>query len=392
MAEEKKLTAAEAEAKLKAAQAAAAAAEAELAAAKARAEAAAAEAELAALSAEPKAEEAPAEEPKAEEAPAEEPKAEEAPAEEPKAEEKPAEKPKAKKAAKKTEEKAEEKSETKEEVKKEAKKPAKKKKTAKQKSLEEAVELRAEGKSPTGYRVFAILLWVAALVCEIMAIQMFNLAENTLCIVFIVADAIACIIGSLLWKRSNRIDPPSKQNKFTFFLKSQMGLIAALICFIPLGILLLRNKDISPKSKKLIAIVAAIAFLATAGASIDYAPVSAEEVAQAEAVAATSGNYDGSVYWTRWGKSYHFDRDCQSLQNTVEENLFSGTLAEAMAAKRSDPCDFCAKGVEDIDPETLETLLDTFGGSELAEDPAEELVEGADEALDDTTEEPEAAA
>ena len=77
---------------------------------------------------------------------------------------------------------------------------------------------------------------------------------------------------------------------------------------------------------------------------------------------------------------------------TVEENLFSGTLAEAMAAKRSDPCDFCAKGVEDIDPETLETLLDTFGGSELAEDPAEELVEGADEAMDDTTEEPEAAA
>jgi len=384
MAEEKKMTAEEAEAKLKAAQAAAAAAEAELAAAKARAEAAAAEAALAELSAEAAPEEAPEAEKAEEPAAVEEPKAEEPIAEEPveeepaeEAAEKPAEEKPKKKAAKKTEEK-------KETAKKE---PAKKKKTAKQKSLEKAVELRAEGKSATGLRIGAILLWVAALVCEIMAIRMFNLADETLAIVFIVADAITCIIGSLLWKRSNKIDPPSKKNKFTFFLKSQLGLIACLICFIPLGILLLKNQDLSAKSKKLIAIIAAVCFVATAGTSIDYAPVSAEEVAQAEAVAATSGNYDGSVYWTRWGKSYHFDKDCQSLRNTKAENLYNGSLANAMSEKRTDPCDFCAKGVEDIDPETLETLLDSFGGSELAEAPAEELVEGVAEAIADTTEE-----
>ncbi|MBP0963149.1 MAG: hypothetical protein J6Q99_02525 [Oscillospiraceae bacterium] len=282
----------------------------------------------------------------------------------------------AKKAAKKTEEPAA---------------ATKKKKTAKQKNLEKAVELRAEGKSATGLRIGAILLWIAALVCEIFAIRMFNLADETLAIVFIVADAVTCIIGSLLWKRSNKIDPPSKQNKLGFFLKSQLGLIACLICFIPLGILLLKNENLSAKSKKLIAIIAAVCFVATAGASIDYAPVSEEEVEQAEAVAATAGNYDGSVYWTRWGKSYHFDQGCQSLQNTKEENLFSGTLSEAMSEKRTDPCDFCAKGVEDIDPETLEGLLDTFGGSDLAaEEPAEELTEqAADVAEDiaDTTEE-----
>ena len=277
----------------------------------------------------------------------------------------------AKKAAKKTEEPA----------------VAPKKKTAKQKNLEKAVELRAEGKSATGLRIGAILLWVAALVCEIFAIRMFNLADETLAIVFIVADAITCIIGSLLWKRSNKIDPPSKQNKLGFFLKSQMGLIACLICFIPLGILLLKNENLSAKSKKLIAIIAAVCFVATAGASIDYAPVSEEEVEQAEAVAATAGNYDGSVYWTRWGKSYHFDRDCQSLKNTKEENLFSGTLSEAMGEKRTDPCDFCAKGVEDIDPETLEGLLDTFGGSNLAaEEPAEELAEQVADAVEEVVE------
>ena len=314
MAEEKKMTAEEAEAKLKAM-------EAELAAAKAALE-----------------------EATEEEAAAEEPK-----------------KKTAKKAAKKADETTE---------------APKKKKTAKQKNLEKAVELRAEGKSATGLRIGAILLWVAALVCEIFAIRMFNLANETLAIVFIVADAVTCIIGSLLWKRSNKIDPPSKKNKLGFFLKTQLGLIACLICFIPLGILLLKNQDLSAKSKKLIAIIAAVCFVATAGASIDYAPVSAEEVAQAEAVAATAGNYDGSVYWTRWGKSYHFDSNCQSLQNTREENLFSGTLSEAMSEKRTDPCDFCAKGVEDIDPETLDTLLDSFGGSNLAEDEvAEELVE-----------------
>ncbi|MBR5559297.1 MAG: hypothetical protein IKU72_03535 [Oscillospiraceae bacterium] len=349
MAEEKKMTAEEAEAKLKAAQAAAAAAEAELAAAKARAEAAAAEAELAELDEEPTPKKAKTKKPAAEEPVEEKPK--------------------------KTSKKAEEKTEA-----------PKKKKTAKQKNLEKAVELRAEGKSATGLRIGAILLWVVALVCEIMAIRMFNLADETLAIVFIVADAITCIIGSLLWKRSNRIDPPSKKNKFAFFLKSQMGLIACLICFIPLGILLLKNQDLSAKSKKLIAIIAAVCFVATAGASIDYAPVSAEEVAQAEAVAATAGNYDGSVYWTRWGKSYHFDSNCQSLRNTKEENLFDGSLSEAMSEKRTDPCDFCAKGVEDIDPETLESLLDSFGGSELADAPAEELVEDVVEEIADTTE------
>ncbi|MBP1558198.1 MAG: hypothetical protein J6B40_01290 [Oscillospiraceae bacterium] len=359
MAEEKKMTAEEAEAKLKAAQAAAAAAEAELAAAKARAEAAAAEAALAELD---------AEEPKAEE------KAEEPAKEEPKAEEKAEEKPKAKKTAKKAEEKDE----------KEEKAAPKKKRTAKQKSLEKAVELRAEGKSATGLRIGAVVLWIVALVCEIFAIRMINLTEETLTIVFIVADAITCIIGSLLWKRSNKIDPPSKKNKFTFFLKSQLGLIACLICFIPLGILLLKNQDLSPKSKKLIAIIAAVCFLGTAGASIDYAPVSAEEVAHAEAMVAATGNIDGEVYWTRWGKSYHVE-GCHTLNNTKPENLFSGTVAEAMAEKRDDPCDFCFKDVEEVDTETLEALAD--GLEEIVTDePAEELVEGVAETVADTTE------
>lgn len=364
MAEEKKMTAEEAEAKLKAAQAAAAAAEAELAAAKARAEAAAAEAALAELD---------AEEPKAEEK-AEEPAKEEPAKEEPTAEEKAEEKPKAKKTAKKAEEKDE----------KEEKAAPKKKRTAKQKSLEKAVELRAEGKSATGLRIGAVVLWIVALVCEIFAIRMINLTEETLAIVFIVADAITCIIGSLLWKRSNKIDPPSKKNKFTFFLKSQLGLIACLICFIPLGILLLKNQDLSPKSKKLIAIIAAVCFLGTAGASIDYAPVSAEEVAHAEAMVAATGNIDGEVYWTRWGKSYHVE-GCHTLNNTKEENLFSGTVAEAMAEKRSDPCDFCFKDVEEVDTETLEALAD--GLEEIVTDePAEELVEGVAETVTDTTE------
>lgn len=323
MAEEKKMTAQEAEAKLKAAQAAAAAAEAEAAAAKARAEAAAAEAELAAMVKDT----APA---------AEETKTEETIVETPE------EKPKVKKLPEKTEEEKEQ---------------PKKKKTAKQKSLEKAVELRAEGKSATGLRIGAIVLWIAALACEILAIRMFNLAEETLSIVFIVADAITCIIGSLLWKRSNKIDPPSKKNKFTFFLKSQLGLIACLICFIPLGILLLKNQNLSAKSKKLIAIIAAVAFLGTAGASLDYAPVSAEEVAHAEAMMAATGNVNGDVFWTRWGKSYHVE-GCHTLNNTKPENLFSGSIAEAMAAKRSDPCDFCFKDVEELDSETLEALVE----------------------------------
>lgn len=201
----------------------------------------------------------------------------------------------------------------------------------------------AKKKRSSGLRTGAIILWVLAVLFEIGAIYMLNIAESTLAIVAIVLDAICCISGSLLWKKANRITPCKSKNKFVAFIWNQMGVIACLVAFIPLGLFLLLKADkIPPKMKQIIAVIASVAFLGSTAASVDYNPPTPESVAMAEAEAAASGDYDGTVYWTRWGKSYHLDTECSSLSRSTE--LISGTIEEAFEAKRNDPCDFCAGG------------------------------------------------
>ena len=114
-----------------------------------------------------------------------------------------------------------------------------------------------------------------------------------------------------------------------------MGLIASVICFLPIVILLLANKDLDGKTKKIVTVVAAIALVLASLFSIDFNPVSAEELADAQQAVGT-----GSVYWTRFGKSYHLDPDCRTLQNSA--TIYQGTIEEAFEANRTDPCDFCA--------------------------------------------------
>ena len=75
-----------------------------------------------------------------------------------------------------------------------------------------------------------------------------------------------------------------------------MGLIASVICFLPIVILLLANKDLDGKTKKIVTVVAAIALVLASLFSIDFNPVSAEELAEAQQ---TVGN--GSGYWTQVG-------------------------------------------------------------------------------------------
>ena len=81
--------------------------------------------------------------------------------------------------------------------------------------------------------------------------------------------------------------------------------------------------------------IAAIALVLASLFSIDFNPVSAEELAEAQQ---TVGN--GSVYWTQFGKSYHLDPNCHTLMRSSK--VYQGTIEEAFEANRTDPCDFCA--------------------------------------------------
>lgn len=55
----------------------------------------------------------------------------------------------------------------------------------------------------------------------------------------------------------------------------------------------------------------------------------------------TIGSSSRTVYWVPDGKSYHFNRSCPSLSRSDE--IERGTLQEARAAGKKDPCNNCAK-------------------------------------------------
>ena len=78
----------------------------------------------------------------------------------------------------------------------------------------------AKGKA-TQLRLFAALLWVGAIAAQVAAIIMLRKqGENFMAWVIglIVVDLILAIIGSMLWKKSNRLDPASEKNGFLFFI------------------------------------------------------------------------------------------------------------------------------------------------------------------------------
>lgn len=216
----------------------------------------------------------------------------------------------------------------------------------------ETVRTETAEKTPkaraTTLRIIAVLLWLLAIGCEVLVITILNGIlyipgdKNIWLIGGIVLDLVLVVIGSQLWKKSNRIDPISEKNKVKFFLWNNMGVIAAVLAFLPLIVLLLKDKKMDKKMKKIVTAIAAVALLAAVGFSIDYNPVSQEDLAAAKEESVAIG--DGTAYWTQWGRSYHFDPDCRTLKNS--STIYQGTVEDAFEANRTDPCDFCAGGAE----------------------------------------------
>lgn len=230
--------------------------------------------------------------------------------------------------------------------------------------------------SATGCRIGAIVLWLLAIGCEILAIMAImkdfvirftnngNTNVTITLILFIVLDLIFAVIAAQLWKKANHIDPPSEKNKFLFYLISELGVIMACICFIPLIIILLKNDKLDKKTKTIVTVVAAAALLITGFASADYNPISAEQKAEAEQV------ITGDVYWTTFGHKYHLDEDCGSIKNS--NTLYVGSVTEAIESGRTAICSFCAHRHEELELEKLNV-----------EDQVEDQVEEIDDVIED---------
>jgi uncharacterized protein YacL len=173
-----------------------------------------------------------------------------------------------------------------------------------------------------------------------------------------VADLVFAIVGSLLWKKSNRLDPASEKNKIKFFVQNQLGLIISIIAFLPLVILIFTNKNMSGKQKGVVGVIAVIAMLIAGVTGIDFNPPSQEQYLEQTKEVESLTNGVNHVYWTKSGKSYHLYQDCSYINSARTNEIFEGTVAQARELKNiTDLCDRCenkAKKEKGL-PETEQT-------------------------------------
>lgn len=214
----------------------------------------------------------------------------------------------------------------------------------------------AKGKA-TQLRIFAALLWIGAIVAQIFAIRFILKAIsveesilNAWTIGLVVFDLALVLVGSMLWKKSNRLDPPTEKNNFLFLLQSQLGVVAAIVAFLPLIIFVLTNKNIDGKQKAIFGSIAGVALLIAGIGSYDFNPPSIEKYteqinAQTDEIKSLNNGID-LVYWTNQGNKYHINEDCQHIRNREKH---SGTVEQAWNERKigdSELCLTCKKNVE----------------------------------------------
>ena len=225
------------------------------------------------------------------------------------------------------------------------------------------VEVTASDKSSaTTKRIIAVILWVLAIACEVVAVlnifgklELPKLSQMAWLIILIVVDLIFVVCGSMLWKKANHIDPASEKNKTKFWLWNNLGSIISVVAFLPLIIIIFTNKDLDGKTKKVAGIVAIVALLIGGIASYDFNPVSSEQLEAARAEILANGNYDTNdkgepvVYWLEHSKKYHINKDCSAInRSNTSDEIKRGTIDAAYEHGLTEPCRICIKKIEKL--------------------------------------------
>ena len=207
----------------------------------------------------------------------------------------------------------------------------------------------AKGKA-TQLRIIACILWLLAIGAQIGAIALlFQQPIMMLWIIVLIAvDLVLVIIGSLLWKKSNRLDPASKQDKFKFFMQSQLGLVTAIIAFLPLIIFIFTNKNLDGKQKGILGGIAIAALVAAGIVGTDFNPPSVEEYTEqtSRVEELTGGNH---VFWTKSGTRFHIYDNCSHINTNRTDEIFEGTVAQARELKNiTELCKTCENKAEGL--------------------------------------------
>jgi hypothetical protein len=134
-------------------------------------------------------------------------------------------------------------------------------------------------------RLFAALCWIIAIGGEIAGIVLlfrhkFDHGNMPLLIGLLVGIAIFAIAGNLLWKAANRHDPARASETFRFFFQNQLGAIITLIAFLPLVFLILTDKNMDPRTKKVAGSLGAVLAVVATLIGVSYQPPSVEQYTQ----------------------------------------------------------------------------------------------------------------
>lgn len=213
-----------------------------------------------------------------------------------------------------------------------------------QKTFVASPEARSKAKQ---LRIFAMIAWIIAIAGQAYAI--FNLLSDdkmTWLIVAIVVILALAITGSMLWKKANRLDPASEEDKTRFFIQNQLGAIMGVLAFLPLVILIFTNKDLDKRTKGIAGSVAVVALLLAGITGVDFDPPSIEKYTKEineQTTTLKELNFDNdNVFWTRAGNKYHIFNDCQHIRGRDEIN--NGTVKESWEQKGiSELCKTCEK-------------------------------------------------
>ncbi|MDR1592116.1 MAG: hypothetical protein LBS16_04435 [Prevotellaceae bacterium] len=200
----------------------------------------------------------------------------------------------------------------------------------------------AKGKASQN-RLLAIVLWALAVVAEVVAMVILfkkdpeialTTGKRVMLIVILLVDLVLLIAGSGFWKKANRLNPPSKASAL-FGIQSQLGIIMAAVCFLPVVILAFIKKEY------LVGAIAAAFMVGGGAASADYNPASQEQYAAQTSEVETLTGKD-FVYWTKSGTKFHLYDDCRYINTAKTTDIYSGTVAQARELKNiTELCSAC---------------------------------------------------
>jgi hypothetical protein len=194
----------------------------------------------------------------------------------------------------------------------------------------------AKGKA-TSRRVIAAILWVLAIGGEAFAIfwvlrqSPFETFHLILLIALVVVIGILAVIGSVLWKQANRLDPARRSDGARFFVQNQLGAIITVVAFLPLIIMIFLNKDMDGKQKGIAGGIAIVVLLVAGLLGISWNPPSVEQyTAETQRVVELTGQ--DLVFWTKSGDVYHLCSDASAVNlESADNQIYSGTVGQAHA-------------------------------------------------------------